>query len=272
MKYDLTKVRLHDSPNPYVRFADLLPVKNLPARLPRDSRYTPIVHAKKLGNLLGMPLLYLKDETVLPTRSTKDRMAFVSLAYLWEHGVRSFCISSTGNSSTAYTNAIRLYPDMRVFVFTAESFIGRVQHAEHDQVRHFGLRDASFVEAFEAAAAYAKAHGHTSETGFFNLGRREGLKIAFLEDDIREARRMVEELEGLSPCFSASTAMAGLIKQVRKKSFPVKETVFVNLTGGERTGEPAPRKITWMQRGQNGWTKEKLPRPRPTSANRMDAA
>ena len=382
MEYDLTKVKLHDSPNPYVRFADLLPVKNLPARLPRDSRYTPIVHAKKLGNLLGMPLLYLKDETVLPTRSTKDRMAFVSLAYLWEHGVRSFCISSTGNSSTAYTNAIRSYPDMRVFVFTAESFIGRVQHAEHDQVRHFGLRNASFVEASEAAAAYAKAHGHTSETGFFNLGRREGLKIAFLEaaeqipqpidcyvqavssamgvygtykgakellglrridrlpklicvqqencspmvrayhedsetiqphhivphprgiadailrgnptkvypyirqiviesrgtfvavseDDIREARRMIEELEGLSPCFSASTAMAGLIKQVRNKSFPVKETVFVNLTGGERTGEPAPKKITWMQRGQNGWTEEKLPRPRPTSANRMAAA
>src|SRR5436309_2797819 len=94
MEYDLMKVKLHDSPNPYVRFADLLPVKNLPARLPRDSRYTPIVHAKKLGNFLGMPLLYLKDETVLPTRSTKDRMAFVSLAYLWEHGVRSFCISS----------------------------------------------------------------------------------------------------------------------------------------------------------------------------------
>jgi hypothetical protein len=46
--------------------------------------------------------------------------------------------------------------------------------------------------------------------------------------------------------------------------------VFVNLTGGERTGEPASKKITWMQRGQNGWTEEKLPRPRPTSANRMD--
>jgi threonine synthase len=87
-----------------------------------------------------------------------------------------------------------------------------------------------------------------------------GTFVAVSEDDIREARRMVEELEGLSPCFSASTAMAGLIKQVRNKSFPVKETVFVNLTGGERHGEPAPKKITWMQRGQNGWTGEKLPR------------
>jgi hypothetical protein len=70
-------------------------------------------------------------------------------------------------------------------------------------------------------------------------------------------------LEGLSPCFSASTAMAGLIKQVRNKSFPVKETVLVNLTGGERTGEPAPKKIIWMQRGQNGWTEEKIASPAP---------
>jgi threonine synthase len=373
MEYDLKQVKLHDSPNPYVRFADLLPVKELHHRLPQDSRYTPTVHAKKLGQLLGMPSLYLKDETVLPTRSTKDRMAFVSLAYLCEHGVRSFCISSTGNSSTACTNAIRSHPAMRVFVFTAESFIRRVQHAEHGQVRHFGLHDASFVEAFEAATAYAKANGHTSETGFFNLGRREGLKIAFLEaaeqipqpidwyvqavssamgvygtykgakelfglrridrlpklmcvqqencspmvrafnessetiqphhivpkprgiaeailrgnptrvypyirqiviesdgmcvavseDEIREARRMVEELEGLSPCFSASTAMAGLIKQVCSKSFPVKDTVMVNLTGGERTGEPAPKKITWMQRGPNGWVEESTPNHHP---------
>jgi threonine synthase len=328
-----------------------------------------------------MPSLYLKDETVLPTRSTKDRMAFVSLAYLWEGGVRSFCTSSTGNSSTAYTNAIRFHPDMHVCIFTAESFIHRVQHAEHEQVRHFGLRDATFVEAFEAAAGYAKANGLTSETGFFNLGRREGLKIAFLEAveqvsqpidwyvqavssamgvygtykgakellglgkikrlpklmcvqqeqcspmvrafqersekiephhivarphgiaeailrgnptrvypyvrqiviesggefvsvteaDIREARRMVEELEGLTPCFSASTAMAGIIKQVRNKTFPVNDTVLVNLTGGERKGEAPPDKITWMQRGQSGWAEEIKSSVHQSAASRMNA-
>ena len=381
MEYDLKKVKLHKSPNPYVRFADLLPIKSLHNRLPQDSIYTPMVHAKKLGKHLGMPSLYLKDETVLPTRSTKDRMAFVSLAYLWENGVRSFCTSSTGNSSSAYANAIRVHPDMKLFLFTAESFIQRVQHTDHEQVKHFGVRDASFVEAFEAAGAYAKANGLVSEHGFFNLGRREGLKLTFLEaaeqvpqpidwyvqavssamgvygtykgakellglgkinrlpkllcvqqekcspmvrafhegcekiqphhivprpqgiaeailrgnptrvypyvrqiviesggtlvavseDEIREARRMVGEMEGLSPCFSASTALAGLIKQVRDKSFPVKDTVFVNLTGGDRTGQPRPKKIIWMRREQDRWLEEKTPRTRRTSADRIEA-
>src|SRR5262249_43668295 len=109
------------------------------------------------------------------------RMALVSLPYLWEQGVRAFCASSTGNSSTAYARAIKAHPDMRLYLFTAESFIPRVQHADHEQVVHFGLRDATFVDAFDGAAAYAGAHGLVSERGFFNIGRREGLKLAFLE-------------------------------------------------------------------------------------------
>lgn len=102
---------------------------------------------------------YPKDETVLPTRSTKDRMACVSLAYLHERGVRTFCTSSTGNSSSSYAYAIADHPDMRVYLFTAERFISRVQHADHDQVRHFCMRDASFVDAFEYAGTYARANG-----------------------------------------------------------------------------------------------------------------
>jgi threonine synthase len=366
VEYDLTKVALRDSPNPYVRFADLLPIRTLHARLPRNARYTPIIHAVRLGNELGMGELYLKDETVLPTRSTKDRMAAVGLAYLWETGVRSFCTSSTGNSSTAYANAIVAHPDMHLYLFTAEDFVRRVQHADHEQVVHFGLRDASFVDAFECAGKYAAANGLVSERGFFNIGRREGLKLAFFEaceqiaqpidwyvqaissamgvygtykgakellgighikrlprllcaqqetcapmvrayregsttirpdhivrrphgiaeailrgdptrayppvrqiviesggdfvsvsqQEIRDARRLVEDLEGVSPCFSASTAVAGLFKQVKDGKFPLNDTVMVNLTGGDRTGEPAAARIVWMRRDKGGWLVE----------------
>lgn len=366
VEYDRKAVEFRDSPNPYVRFADLLPFRMSPGRLAEDARFTPTIHATRLGARLGMASLYLKDETILPTRSTKDRMAIVSLPYLWERGVRAFCASSTGNSSTAYARAIRSHPDMRLYLFTAESFIPRVQHADHEQVVHFGLRDASFVDAFDCAGWYANAHGLVSERGFFNIGRREGLKLAFFEaseqvpvpidwyvqavssamgvygtykgakelrdlgridrlprllcaqqeqcapmarafgegsptiqphhivprprgiaeailrgnptrvyplvrriviesrgdivsvseDEIREARRMVEDLEGISPCFSASTAVAGLIKQVRNGRFPVDDTVLVNVTGGDRTDGSPAEKVTWMRRDADGWSVE----------------
>lgn len=343
--YDLDTVELYQSQNPYERFRDLLPIENANL-LPTDLRFTPTIHAKNLGKVLGMQWLYLKNETVLPTRSTKDRMAAVSLAYLYESGVRRFVTSSTGNSSTAYAQAINQFPEMTLFLFTASDFCHRVHFELTKQVVHFVLQDATFVDAFNFAHQFAKRHNLVPERGFFNPGRREGLKLAWFEavdqidspidwyvqaissamgvygtykgarellqlgridrlphllcvqqescspmvaawdDDsehiraehivsrpsgiadailrgdptrtypyirqivkdsggefskvseteIREAQRMAEELEGVSPCFSASTALAGLIKLVRDGSFPRNDTVLVNLTGGDRDG------------------------------------
>ena len=363
--YDPKSVKLAASDNPYIRFADLLPIARTRDKLPRDAAYTPAVHAKALGDRLGMPRLFLKDETVLPTRTTKDRMAAVSVGYLWESGVRAFCTSSTGNSSTAYAHAIKAFPDMTLNLFTAENFVTRVQHADPPQIVHFGMRDASFVDAFNYAGTYAGEHKLVSERGFFNLGRREGLKMAYLEAsdqvpkidwyvqavssamgvygtykgakelfgighidrlprllcvqqdscapmvrayeegseaiqphhivkrpegiaeailrgdpsrvypyvkgivvesrgafarvseaEIREARKMVEELEGISPCFSASTAVAGVIKLARADRFPRQETVLINVTGGDRPRSAPPDNIKWLRREGGRWVPE----------------
>lgn len=180
VEYPLEKVRLADSPNPYVRFAELLPLSTPDNRIPATT-YTPMVLATRLGRHLGMKSVYLKNETTLPTKTTKDRMAAVSLAYLHERGIRAFCASSTGNSGTAFAYGVQAYPDMHLFLFTAEKFVPRVQFTDSRQVTHFGMRDASFVDAVEYAGVYARQNRLCPESGFFNPGRREGLKLAFLE-------------------------------------------------------------------------------------------
>jgi threonine synthase len=366
VEYDLGRVGFPDSTNPYVRFANLLPVRALRNRLPEKASYTPTIHATRLGRLLGMPALHLKDESVLPTRTTKDRMAVVSLAYLAECGVCTFCASSTGNSSTAYALAIAAHPELHAHLFTAEDFAHRVQHTDHDQVTHHILRGATFVEAFQCAVAYAARHGLVSERGFFNPGRREGLKLAFLEAaeqieapvdwyvqavssamgvwgcymgarelrgcgridrlprllcvqqdscspmarafeegsdailprhiverphgiaeailrgdptrvypyvramvlesrggfaavtemKIRDARKLVEDCEGASPWLSAAAALAGLVKLVRSGNFPTKETVLVNLTGGDRESAPPVGNPIWLRRDGADWLPE----------------
>lgn len=363
VRYRLDRARLHPSANPYRRFADLLPLVASQDHLPQDAGYTPLIHAQRLGKRLGMPWLYLKDETALPTRSTKDRMAAVALGFLWERGVRAFCTSSTGNSSTAYAHAIRAFPEMRLYLFTAERFLPRVQHADSPQIEHFVLRGASFVEAFEYAGQYARDHGLISERGFFNPGRREGLKLSFLEAaeqigrpidyyvqavssamgvygvykgaqellamgnltrpprvlcvqqvgcapmvqayqagsdhiqtqhivahpegiaeailrgdptkaypyihaivrasrgdfvavneaEIRRARQLVEDLEGVSPCFSAAAAVAGVIQQVENGGLSQKSTVMINLTGGDRRDPPTLARVRWLERAGRAW-------------------
>jgi threonine synthase len=180
VSYELDAVRLRDSANPYERFLDLLPVRD-PALLPKDARFTPTVHAEALGADLQMPWLYLKDETGLPTATTKDRMAAIALPYLYECGVRGFTTSSTGNSSSAYARAIAQIPEMRMWVFTAAAFRERLALSGTEQAVDVVLEDATFVEAFAAAGQFADRHGLTSERGFFNPGRREGLKLAWLE-------------------------------------------------------------------------------------------
>src|SRR5437588_257620 len=49
-------------------------------------------------------------------------------------------------------------------------------------VKVYWLKDGDFAEAHAYAAAFAqRTPGITGESGFFNPGRREGLKMAFLE-------------------------------------------------------------------------------------------
>ena len=176
----MDKVSLRDSTDPYERFFDLLPVHDR-SLLPAGKSYTPLQHAWRLGAEIGLQNLYLKNETVHPSGSTKYRMAAVALAYLYENGVRHFCTSSTGNSSSAYARAIRQFPEMKMTLVTAAEFEGRVNYLDSPQVEHQVLEGSSFAEAFLFAARFALENGLVAERGFFNPGRREGLKMAWCE-------------------------------------------------------------------------------------------
>jgi threonine synthase len=209
--YDLARVSLQESRNPYRRFRDLLPIMDT-ALLPHDARFTPTIHARRLGAELGLPRLYLKNETTLPTGTTKDRMAAVALAYLSECGVRAFCTSSTGNSSTAYAQAIQRFPGFTMYLFSASDFHDRVDLPATEQVVHLVLRDATFVEAFQVAGAFAKRHGFVSERGFFNPGRREGLKMAWLE----AADQVPEPISWYVQAISSAMGVFGTFKAAKQ--------------------------------------------------------
>jgi threonine synthase len=178
-RYELDQVRLRDSDDPHQRYFDLLPVRDESLLAP--GLRTRTVHARNLGQRLGLDALYLKDETENRTGTTKDRMAAVALPFLYEGGVRHFCTSSTGNSSTGFAQGIGHIPGMKMELFTAEDFKNRVHYAPTAQIRHHVMKEASFVDAGEYSIAYAEANGLVAERGFFNLGRREGLKLPWLE-------------------------------------------------------------------------------------------
>ncbi|MEO7655031.1 MAG: pyridoxal-phosphate dependent enzyme [Sphingomicrobium sp.] len=195
-RFDLDRVKLRDSDDPHQRYFDLIPVRD--EMLMAPGVRTRSVHARNLGQRYGLNNLYLKDETENPTGTTKDRMAAVALPFLYEGGVRHFCASSTGNSSTGYAQAIGQIPAMKMELFTAEDFKDRVNYAPTEQIRHHVLREASFVDAGDFSTAFAETHGFTAERGFFNLGRREGLKLPWLEALEQVSRRIDYYVQAVS--------------------------------------------------------------------------
>lgn len=139
-----------------------------------------------LTELDGVPI-WAKVEGVLPTNSTKDRLIAVSLPLMLERGVERFVFSSTGNTAAAYAWGLERYPELSARVYVSEDVpdaqLGPAT-AQMEIVRVKG----DYVEAGTRSRADIRP-GEVGEGGFFNLGRREGAKLAYLEafDDVARA-------------------------------------------------------------------------------------
>jgi threonine synthase len=147
---------------------------------------TPLVELAPIGGVR----LFAKVEGVLPTGTTKDRLAAVAFPFMLERGVRRFVFSSTGNTAHAYAHALRAYPELRARAFVSEAASLELGPCplNLELVRVAG----DYVEASARARAAARADGWVLEGGFFNVGRREGAKLAYLEALDQLARLGVE--------------------------------------------------------------------------------
>jgi threonine synthase len=79
---------------------------------------------------------------------------------------------------------------------------------------------------------------------------------AVTEQEIRDARNLVEDLEELTPCFTASVATAGMIRMVKEGFISEKETILVNLTGGDRPDSAPLKNAHWLERLGEDWELE----------------
>ncbi len=89
------------------RFEELLPIVDARAqsRVGQYSGRTPLIHARRLGAELGLPNLYLKDDsTQRPSLSYKDRVVSMAVARLLELGKDEIGCVSTGNVGTAVSS------------------------------------------------------------------------------------------------------------------------------------------------------------------------
>jgi len=85
-----------DGPPSIWRYANLLPAVNDGA-VDLGAGYTPLVRADRLAAELGLGELWLKNDTLNPTGSFKDRVVSVALARARAMGFKVAACASTGN-------------------------------------------------------------------------------------------------------------------------------------------------------------------------------
>lgn len=112
----LSRRSIEEGPKSLWRYHELLPVTGAPT-VGLHAGMTPLVHAKRLGKVLGLDNLYLKNDTVNhPTLSFKDRVVAVAMTRARELGFDTVACASTGNLANS-VSAHAASVGMKCFVF-----------------------------------------------------------------------------------------------------------------------------------------------------------
>ncbi|MEN3034379.1 MAG: threonine synthase [Aquificaceae bacterium] len=91
----ISREKIQSGPKSLWRYKDLLPAE---PKVGFHAGFTPLKHAKSLGEALGLKNLYIKDDSVNhPTLSFKDRVVAVAISKAIEMGFDTGACASTGN-------------------------------------------------------------------------------------------------------------------------------------------------------------------------------
>ncbi|MSQ14061.1 MAG: threonine synthase [Dehalococcoidia bacterium] len=111
----ISRERIQKGPLTLWRYIDLLPVEGTEV-VDLGTGFTPLLKAKRLGKLLGLDNLYLKNDAVNPTYSFKDRVVAIASTKALEFEFDTLACASTGNLAGAVA-AHAARAGMKSFIF-----------------------------------------------------------------------------------------------------------------------------------------------------------
>ncbi len=141
---------------------------------------TPLLSVPRLREELGLPDLWLKDDTRNPSGSTKDRASLLVVAKALEYGHHTIAAASTGNAATALA-AVAATVGIRAVVLVPAS----APPAKLVQMQSYGaqvvLVDGSYDDAFELCCQGCSELGWYNRNTALNPFTIEGKKTVALE-------------------------------------------------------------------------------------------
>ena len=160
--------------------ARMLPVASAASLPPIPVGGSPLLSVPGLRRHLGMPNLWVKDDSRNPSGSTKDRASWLVVAKAGEYGYGTVACASTGNAATALACAAAAV-GLRAVVFVPAA----APPAKLVQIAAYGATlvavDGTYDQAFDLCAAACERLGWYNRNTAFNPFTIEGKKTAAIE-------------------------------------------------------------------------------------------
>jgi threonine synthase len=209
--------------------------------------FTPLVHAKNLGKALGLPKLYLKNDTQNPTWSFKDRVVAVASSRARELGFEKLACASTGNLANS-VSAHAAAAGMEAVVFIPHDLeIGKVLGSSiygPTLVKVRGNYDAVNRLCAELAGSYKWAFVNVNVRPYYSEGSKTlGFEVA-------------EQLGWKAPDHCVVPIASGSLFTKIKKGFDelakvgLIEEPKVRMSGAQATG-CSPVATAWQEGSMN---------------------
>lgn len=116
LKKVVSRRRIEEGPKSMWRYRDLLPLDDSVPVVTLGEGLTPLIKAERLGAELGLRNLYIKNDSMNPTNSFKDRVVSVAISWARAHGFETIACASTGNLANAVA-AYAARAGLECFVF-----------------------------------------------------------------------------------------------------------------------------------------------------------
>lgn len=161
------------------RVFDLLPVEErwFP---PIPVGNTPLWAPERLRKRLGFAHLCLKDDTLNPTGSFKDRASYLVAAFARRHGLEEVVVASTGNAASSMAG-VGAAAGLKVSIFIPKT----APQAKMVQSLQYGARvtlvEGSYDQAYELSLECSRSNGSLNRNTAYNPLTIEGKKTVSLE-------------------------------------------------------------------------------------------
>lgn len=193
VKYDfpaISKDTFSNREKTYWRYFELLPIENKSNIVSIDAGMTPLTKAENLGKKLGLKNLYIKNDSVNPTFSFKDRPAGVAVSKAKEFGLSAVGCASTGNLASA-TAAHAAKGGFPCHVFAPSN----IEMAKIAQALSYGANYIAVDGTYDDANRIAAQIGDSKGIGIVNINMRSH----YVEGSKTLAYEVAEQLDWTVP-------------------------------------------------------------------------